>query len=198
MTKLEQYFQPFREKIVGINQRIQTPFGEKPLVYADWIASGRLYGPIEARVSAAIGPYMANTHTETNFTGSIMTQAYHQAQQIIKKHVNANEEDVLIAAYSGMTGVVNKLQRMLGLRIHEKFHERLSLRPEERPVVFCTHMEHHSNQTSWLETICDLVILQPDEQGRIDLPYLESLLDQYHDRPLKVAAITSGSNVGSY
>jgi len=195
MTSLEQYFLPFRNNIVGIDQHIQTPYGEMPLVYADWIASGRLYRPIEDRISRDIGPYMANTHTETNLTGSLMTQAYHQAQQIIKKHVGANDQDVLVAAYSGMTGVVNKLQRMLGLRIHEKFHERLKLKPEERPVVFCTHMEHHSNQTSWLETICDLVIIRPDEQGRVDLRELESLLHQYRDRPLKIAAVTSGSNV---
>lgn len=195
MSNLEQYFRPFRENIIGIDHRIQTPYGEKPLVYADWIASGRLYGPIEERISREIGAYMANTHTETNLTGSLMTQAYHRAQQIIKKHVNANADDVLIAAYSGMTGVVNKLQRMLGLRIHEKFHGRLNLQPEERPVVFVTHMEHHSNQTSWLETICDLVIIRPDAEGCVDLQYLESLLLQYKDRPLKIAAITSGSNV---
>lgn len=195
MASLEHYFRPFRENIVGIHQRIQTPYGEKPLVYADWIASGRLYGPIEQRISQDIGAFMANTHTETNLTGSLMTHTYHEAQQIIKRHVNAGPDDVLIAAYSGMTGVVNKLQRMLGLRIHEKFHERIQLRPDERPVVFCTHMEHHSNQTSWLETICDLVIIRPDEQGRVDLAYLESLLRQYQDRPLKIAAITSGSNV---
>ena len=67
-------------------------------------------------------------------SGSMMTQAYHRAQQIIKRHVNANENDVLIAAYSGMTGVVNKLQRMLGLRIHEKYHQRINLHPEERPI----------------------------------------------------------------
>lgn len=195
MPNLEQYFRPFRENIVGINQHIPTPYGEKPLVYADWIASGRLYGPIEERISRQIGAYMANTHTETNFTGSLMTQAYHEAQKIIKRHVHANEGDVLVAAYSGMTGVVNKLQRMLGLRIHEKFHERLQLKPEERPVVFCTHMEHHSNQTSWLETICDLVIIQPGDTGQVDLPNLEALLRQYQNRPLKIAAITSGSNV---
>lgn len=195
MPRLEQYFLPFRRNITGIDYQIQTPYGEKPLVYADWIASGRLYGPIEDRISREIGPYMANTHTETNFTGNLMTHAYHQAQQIIKQHVGANGQDVLVAAYSGMTGVVNKLQRMLGLRIHEKFVERLQLRPEERPIVFCTHMEHHSNQTSWLETICDVVIIRPDDQGRVSLPELEALLRQYRDRPLKIAAITSGSNV---
>jgi selenocysteine lyase/cysteine desulfurase len=195
MSKLEQYFSPFRKNIIGIDQKIQTPYGEKPLVYADWIASGRLYGPIEQCISHEIGVYMANTHTETNRTGSLMTRAYHQAQQIIKNHVNASADDVLVAAYSGMTGVVNKLQRMLGLRLHEKFQERIQLSPEERPVVFCTHMEHHSNQTSWLETICDLVIIRPNEKGCIDLSFLESLLQQYQDRPFKIAAITSGSNV---
>ncbi|TNE49408.1 MAG: aminotransferase class V-fold PLP-dependent enzyme, partial [Bacteroidetes bacterium] len=195
MSASEQYFLPFRHNIIGIDQQILTPYGEKPLVYADWIASGRLYGPIETHLGQQIGAYMANTHTETNLTGSMMTQAYHRAQQIIKRHVNANENDVLIAAYSGMTGVVNKLQRMLGLRIHEKYHQRINLHPEERPIVFVTHMEHHSNQTSWLETICDLVIIRPDDSGRVDLSYLQDLLEQYKDRPLKIAAITSGSNV---
>lgn len=193
--RLEDYFLPFRQNIVGIDQYIHTPYGHKPLVYADWIASGRLYQPIEERLSQHIGAYMANTHTETSLTGRLMTQAYHTAQQIIKRHVNANEGDALIAAYSGMTGVVNKLQRMLGLRIHERYYERLQLRPEERPIVFCTHMEHHSNQTSWLETICDVVIIPPNEKGHVDLRHLQQLLHQYRNRPLKIAAITSGSNV---
>lgn len=192
---LEEYFLPFRQNIIGIHHRIRTPYGEKPLVYADWIASGRLYRPIEECLSHHIGAYMANTHTETNLTGSLMTQAYHTAQQIIKRHVNANDGDALIAAYSGMTGVVNKLQRMLGLRIHERFAERIHFRPEERPVVFCTHMEHHSNQTSWLETICDVVIIPPNANGHVDLRHLKQLLHQYRNRPLKIAAITSGSNV---
>jgi len=192
---LEKHFLRFRNNIVGIDRRISTPWGEKPLVYADWIASGRLYGPIEECLSRRIGAYMANTHTETNLTGSLMTQAYHTAQEIIKKHVNAGDGDALIAAYSGMTGVVNKLQRMLGLRIHERFQEHIRLKPEERPVVFCTHMEHHSNQTSWLETICDVIIIPPDANGHVDLRHLAQLLHQYQQRPLKIAAITSGSNV---
>ena len=33
----------------------------------------------------------------------------------------------------------------------------------ERPIVFVTHMEHHSNQTSWLETIARVVVIPPDE-----------------------------------
>ena len=41
-SKLELYFQQFRENIIGINQTFVSPFGEKSIVYTDWTASGRL------------------------------------------------------------------------------------------------------------------------------------------------------------
>mgnify|MGYP001180380501 CR=1 FL=1 len=68
-----------------------------------------------------IMPLVANTHTETTVTGTAMTQSYHMAKDIVKKHVNANEKDVLIFAGTGMTGVVNKLQRILGIK-YPKIH----------------------------------------------------------------------------
>ncbi|MDD3737368.1 MAG: hypothetical protein PHO11_09360, partial [Bacteroidales bacterium] len=85
----EDYFAKFRKKIVGIDQEYTTPFGRKKIIYCDWIASGRLYAPIEERMANSFGPFVANTHTETSETGSMMTWSYHHAQEIIKKHVNA-------------------------------------------------------------------------------------------------------------
>jgi selenocysteine lyase/cysteine desulfurase len=192
---LEDYFKQIRDGIIGNDAEFESPYGVKKIIYADWIASGRLFKPIEQRLSDLIGPFVANTHTETTFTGSSMTHAYHHAIKFIKKHVGAYETDVLIATGSGMTGVVNKLQRMLGLRIHERFTDRIALRDEERPIVFITHMEHHSNQTTWLETIADVEIINPTEDGLVDLVHFSQLLNQYKKRPLKIAAITSCSNV---
>lgn len=192
---LESYFEPFRENCIGFNTHFDTVYGSQHLIYADWIASGRLYKPIEERLLTQIGPLVANTHTETSYTGSVMTFAYHEAIHKIKKHVGAYETDVLISAGSGMTAVVNKLQRMLGLRVHERYAERIQLDEHERPVVFITHMEHHSNQTSWLETIADVVIINPDSDGLVDLEHFATLLEMYKTRPLKIAAITSCSNV---
>ena len=192
---LEEYFKPFREETIGCYQKLKTPFGIKPLVYADWTASGRLYRPIEALISDTIGPYIGNTHTETTSTGSAMTHAYNAAKKIIKEHVGAWESDILISSNSGMTGVINKFQRILGLKIHERFRQKISLQEEERPVVFISHMEHHSNQTSWLETIADVEIIKPDETGLMDLSYLNVLLSKYKNRKLKIAAVTSCSNV---
>ncbi len=105
---MEAYFEPFRNNVVGLNQYFDSPYGKKKIIYADWIASGRLYRPIEEKLLNEIGPYVANTHTETSITGSVMTHAYHDAREIIKKHVNASKDDVLITEGSGMTGAINK------------------------------------------------------------------------------------------
>lgn len=195
MSALEKYFAAFRSKIIGIDQYFETPFGKKKIVYADWTASGRLYETIETKLKDDIGPFVANTHTETSLTGMMMTNAYHYALKYIKKHVNASEHDVIISSNSGMTGVVNKFQRILGLKVYEGHRDCLKLSEEETPVVFVTHMEHHSNQTSWIETIADLVIIPSDEKGMVDLEALKALLSKYKNRQTKIAAVTSYSNV---
>ena len=112
---MEKYFEKFRRKTIGNELKFNTPYGQKTMVYADWIASGRLYGPIEDKIRDTFGPYVGNTHTETSETGTLMTKAYHYAQKKIKQHVNAGPGDVIITTGVGMTGVVNKFQRILGL-----------------------------------------------------------------------------------
>ncbi len=193
---MESYFRKFREEIIGVNYEIVTPDGKsKPIVYADWIASGRNFRPIEQRIQNEIMPLVANTHTDTNDTGKAMTYAYHKAREIIKKHVNANDSDILFSGSSGMTRVINKLQRILGLRVHESFLKDIKLSPEEKPVVFISHMEHHSNQTSWLETLAEVVVVEPDANGNISLENFENTIQKYQNRKTKIVAITAASNV---
>jgi YD repeat-containing protein len=194
-SPLEQYFAPYRQKIVGIQAHFQSPYGTQPIIYADWIASGRLYQPIENILANEIGVYVANTHTETTATGTTMTLAYHQAHKTIKHHVNAAPTDVIITTGSGMTGVVNKFQRILGLKVPERLANKIEIPDNERPVVFVTHMEHHSNHTSWLETIADVVCVPPNSEGLVDLQAFQQAIEQYTHRPLKIAAVTSCSNV---
>jgi len=194
-TTLEQWFEPFRREIAGIDQHFETPFGNRRILYADWIASGRIYLPIERLFQDEIAPFVGNTHTETSVTGSTMTYAYHQALKRIKAHVRANADDAIICYGAGMTGVINKFQRILGLRVHENYHAGVCPQPCQRPVVFVSHMEHHSNQTSWLETLCEVRVIPPDANGLVDLDALDSLLEEYRERPLKIASVTSCSNV---
>ncbi|MFL9838498.1 aminotransferase class V-fold PLP-dependent enzyme [Flavobacterium sp. ST-75] len=194
-TQMEQYFEKFRNNIVGINQEFDTPFGKQKIVYTDWTASGRLYRPIEEKLLNEFGPFVANTHTETTVSGTAMTNAYHEARHIIKHHVNAGADDVLITDGSGMTGVVNKFQRILGLKVPENLKEFTTIPEEKRPVVFVSHMEHHSNQTSWLETIARVEVIPACEKGLICLDSFKALLEKHKDRTLKIASVTGCSNV---
>ena len=93
---LENYFRSFREQVIGINEYFESPYGKKKIVYADWISSGRLYGPIEDKLKNEFGPFVGNTHTETSVTGTSMTVAYHIARETIKRHVNAFSSDIII------------------------------------------------------------------------------------------------------
>jgi selenocysteine lyase/cysteine desulfurase len=192
---LEEHFLRFRYQVIGMNQEFASPYGKKKIIYADWTASGRLYRPIEHKITEVFGPYMANTHTESNITSLMMTGIYQQSKKIMKEHVHADEHDVVILDGFGMTSVINKFQRILGLRIPEKLKNHVKLAKKDRPVVFITHMEHHSNQTSWLETIADVVVIQPDKKGLVDVNHLRSLLKDYKQRRLKIGSFTACSNV---
>src|SRR6476659_4222810 len=119
-STLEKFFSAFRKNIIGQQQIFESPFGKKEIVYADWTASGRAYQPIEECIQKEIMPFLANTHTETTITGTLMSKAYEEAKVIVKVHVHANSDDVLVFCGSGMTGAVNKLQRILGLKVPER------------------------------------------------------------------------------
>jgi selenocysteine lyase/cysteine desulfurase len=206
MESLESYFKQFRDNIVGSDIEFESPYGKQKMVYADWIASGRLYRPIEERMLQNFGPMVGNTHSESSETGVTMTHAYHKAHKIIKEHVNADENDVIITTGSGMTGVVNKLQRMMGLKVPEQLHKYCTVSDKkvrnclnelgnERPVVFLTHLEHHSNHTSWLETIAEVVLIEPDENLMVDPANLEEQIQEYKHRKMKIGAFSAASNV---
>lgn len=197
-TSSEQIFRRYRENTVGYRQFFISPYGKMPLVYADWAASGRLYKPIETRIAHEFGPFSANTHSHSNVSGRTMTLAYEEAKRIIKEHVHAGEHDILLFAGTGMTGAVNKLQRLMGLKVPDRFRSLLRLPDEHRPIIFVTHMEHHSNHISWAETIGDVVCIPPGPDGDVDPNGLERLLHEFRHRRIKIGAFTACSNVTGF
>ncbi len=191
----EEYFQQFRNSIIGIDQTFQSQFGEQKIIYADWTASGRLYEPIENRMLNTFGPFVGNTHSESSITGGLMTHAYHHAHEIIKNHVNANANDALLFVGTGMTAAINKFQRMLGVKVPEQHRKAIVLSENETPIVFVTHMEHHSNQTTWYETLADVCVIEPTRNGLVDPENLRSLLEKYKHRTTKIGSFSACSNV---
>lgn len=195
VASLESYFAPFRERTIGNDCTIQTPYGLKELCYADWMAGARLYRPIERYLSERIGPYMSSTYTKASATGAVISNAYSRARTLIKVHVNAAERDVLMMTGSGMSAAIDKLQHVMGFRLPTQLKKSLDLPVQHRPVVFITHMEHPANRDCWFETIAEVVPIASDAQGLVDLADLGEKLSRYADRKLKIASVSGGSNV---
>lgn len=188
-------FASIAQGVVGRDLHIPTPYGTLPVTYADWTASGRAYAPLEESLLRDFAPYIANTHTETSFTGHAMTAAYQRARTILKAHVGANADDVLLGVGTGCTAAINKLQRMLGLRKPSNYIGTTMLAPQDRPLVLITHMEHHSNHTTWLECDVDLEVIPADAEGLVDVGAIPAILARYADRKLRMASVTACSNV---
>ncbi len=205
---LEKYFSKFKENIVGNDEIFETSFGKKKMIYADWVASGRLYLPIEEKMRKLFGPMIGNTHAEASATGITMTRSYFLARQIIKQHVNASEDDILLTLGSGMTRVLNKFQQILGLRLPDRnsyFTRQTGIDlsksqavGDDKPIVFVSHIEHHSNHFSWLETIADVVMIEPNEDLSVSTENLKKALKKYETRKIKIGSFSSGSNVTGY
>jgi selenocysteine lyase/cysteine desulfurase len=183
---------------IGRRTFVCTPFGRRLVTYADLTATGRALAPVEALVAAA-RPLYANTHTAISTTGRVTTRLRESAREAIARTVNAGPDDVVLFVGSGATSAVNKLVGLLGLRISEPLERAYGLSrhipADERPVVLVSPYEHHSNQLPWLESVAEVVEVDLDADGQVDLADLDRKAARYAGRPLRVGAFSAGSNV---
>ncbi|MBX2797703.1 MAG: aminotransferase class V-fold PLP-dependent enzyme [Myxococcales bacterium] len=188
-----------RNNIVGDDHAIDGPFGPRRVTYADYTASGRSLTFIEDFVRSQVLPLYANTHTETSGTGLQTTRFREDARRIIRDAVGGTDADAVIFCGSGATGAIMKLIDVLNLRIPANLDDEYQLSdqipPQRRPVVFIGPYEHHSNEIPWRESIADVVVIDEDQDGLIDLDALEEALIAHADRPLKIGSFSAASNV---
>ena len=168
------------------NVLINGPFGKRYLTYADYIASGQPLSLIERYIEENVLTTYANTHTESSFTGKQSGKFREEARELIKKSVNAGEDDVLIFTGSGSTGAIDLLNRKLKQFYADK---------EVKPAIFIGPYEHHSNILPWREGDFELVEIAIDDEGGIDLLHLEKELKaRHHQKPL-IGSFSAASNV---
>ncbi len=188
-----------RASMIGAEEAVPGPFGPRRVTYADYTASGRSLGFIEDYIRGCVLPLYANTHTESSGTGLQTTRFREDARLAIRDAVGATDEHAVIFCGSGSTEAVNRMIGVLNLRIPHDLDERYGLSAripaDERPVVFIGPYEHHSNELPWRESIADVVVINEDLHGGIDLEHLEAELQRYWDRPLRIGSFSAASNV---
>jgi selenocysteine lyase/cysteine desulfurase len=201
-----------RAGLAGAGAMIATPFGARPLVYADYTASGRAYRPIEDEI-AGMAAMLANPHTEDSATGRASNGWLREAEAAIKAAVNAGPDHALIPCGNGATTAIHKLQEILGVAVPPatraaildaaetafgaEGRERLEAELKARaPVVFLGPYEHHSNELSWREGLAEIVRVPLCGEGGLDLSALDRLLalPEYRHRR-KIGAFSAASNV---
>lgn len=191
-----------RREVIGTDAVFAGPFGPRPVIYADYTATGRSLNCVEDFIRRVVMPFYANTHSAGCETGRRTTELREEARAIIKRAVGGNELDAVLFCGSGATGAVNALLRMLPLqrRIQEArgwaWRRWISRsRGRSRPVVFVGPYEHHSNELPWRELDVDIVVIPEDRNGQIDLAYLEEMLRAHSARPLRIGSFSAASNV---
>ena len=109
-------FETLRNELIGNAFKFETPYGERLLTYADFTASARGLNFIEKYLLEIQKSY-ANTHTEDDMTGEVMTKILHKSEDIIKAHVNGGENCYVIPSGTGATGAIECLAKIMGLYI---------------------------------------------------------------------------------
>lgn len=165
---------------------LDGPFGRRPIVYVDFVASGRSLPQLERVIADQILPYYGNTHTETSFTGRVMACLMEDARSVIARACAVDSDHRVVFTGSGATGAVDKLVRLLKSR---------HAGDAQKPVVFIGPYEHHSNDLIWRESGFIVQNIELDDSGNIDIGDLRAKLEQFADHEHKYGAFSAASNV---
>ena len=178
--------------LIGRDVQLDGPFGRRPLLYADWVASGRSLSFIESYIQRCVLPLYANTHTVSSATG-LQTSLYRrEARDIVGRECGAGKDDVVLFAGHGSTGAFQLL-----LAILRSGWSQAGLRCDVDVCVYLGPYQHHSVLLPLRELGCPVLHVREDgERGGVDLAHLTATLTAHSARyRVNLAVFSAASNV---
>lgn len=182
----EDRIERLRAGLIGDGLTIDGPLGPHPMIYADYIASGRALRQVEERILERVLPFYANSHTDGSYCGAFVTGLRYQARTVIAQACGADDRFATIFTGPGATAGLNRLVSLLGVPD--------AVAAGRRPLVLIGPYEHHSNLLPWRDSGAEVVEIDEAAHGGPDLDELEAALLGAGNR-LVIGAFSAASNI---
>jgi len=189
-------FRPFFDENTNVLDFIRyNTIGKSKKEYFDYTASGLGFRQVENRIRDVLETY-ANTHSKESANANITNQYYNEALDSLKNSLELNDEFSIIPGGCGATAAIKKLQELIGIYIPPATLNRFNITVAKKklPLVIVGPYEHHSNEISYREALCEVKRIQLDKNGLIDLRQLKEVLQENRHREI-IGSFCIASNV---
>ncbi|PHR56022.1 MAG: aminotransferase [Arcobacter sp.] len=195
MQEEKDLFRPFVTASTSFEEISKNIIGKNKDSYFDYTATGLAYAPIEERIQEILETY-ANTHSEFSGNAKKTSYYYDTARENLKKHLALDKEFVVLPCGTGATGAIKKFQELIGIYIPPATRKRFNIqcKEDETPLILVGPFEHHSNEISYREALCETIRIPLDASGNVDVKFLEKTLKNNSSRKI-IGAFSTASNV---
>ena len=189
-------FRPFFNEQTDILNFIRyNTIGKNKKEYFDYTASGLAFRQIENRIHDVLETY-ANTHSKEASNADKTGSYYELARQNLAKNLGLNHEFAILPNGCGTTAAIKHFQELMGLYIPPATKKRyeINIDKSKLPLVIVGPYEHHSNEVSFREALCQTQRINLNKDGLIDLEELKTVLEKNKHREI-FASFCIASNV---
>lgn len=180
------------KQIIYPTGKIETPFGKKNVIYADFTASGRPSPIIEKYIAKNIYTKYSNTHSNAS-NGISMKNEIENVKNIIKREYKVDDTYEILFKGSGVTGAINYLISCMDFSKYA------------RVSIFISTYEHYSNHLPWIELAkhnknVEIFVIPLNKMNCLDTKWYETALLSAARTPksLIITSIIHCSNLTGY
>ena len=157
--------------------------GKNKFTYFDYTASGLGFRQIENRIHDVLETY-ANTHSKESSNAKATTNYFNTARTNLYKNLELDDSFTIIPTGCGATSAIKHFQELMGLYIPPASKKRLNIivKKSRLPLIIVGPYEHHSNEVSYREALCEVKRVKLTKDGLIDLDDLKKILKKVHKK----------------